>query len=118
MILNHPKPRPVLGLLTLILPGPDRRRSHSLYQYRITYRNPNADEPGCVMTWDVDGGRQAYQIAAERIAGGGVRWHCSCADAVYRGEDDPNHCCKHVRGLIETIPTIGTPVRQVTAAAA
>ena len=118
MILNQPKPRPVLGLLTLILPGPDRRRSHSLYQYRITYRNPNPDEPGCVMTWDVAGGRQPYQIAVERTAAGGIRWHCSCADAVYRGEDDPNHCCKHVTGLIETIPTVGPPVRQVSAAAA
>jgi hypothetical protein len=116
MILNQPKP--VLGLLTLVLPGTDRHRSHSLYQYRITYRNPDPVEPGCVMTWDVAGGRHPYQIAVERTDGGDVRWHCSCADAVYRGEDNPNHTCKHVKGLIETIPTIGTPVRQVSAMAA
>ena len=27
-----------------------------------------------------------------------MRWHCSCADAVYRGESRA-HQCKHVRGL-------------------
>ena len=116
MILDHPKP--VLGVLTLILPGPDRQRSHSLYQYRITYRNADPVEPGCVMTWDVTGGRYPYQIAVERTGGGDVRWHCSCADAVYRGEDDPNHRCKHVQGLIDAIPVIGAPVRQVSAMAA
>jgi len=118
MTLNQPRPQPVLGLLTLILPGPDRRRTHSLYQYRITYRNPDPDETGCVMTWDVTGGRLPYQVAAERTADGGLRWHCSCADAVYRGEDNPDHCCKHVKGLLETIPTTGTPVRRVSALAA
>jgi hypothetical protein len=112
------KPQPVYGLLTLILPGPDRKRSYSLYQYSITYRNPTPKELGCVMTWNVTGGRQSYQIAAERTPGGDLRWHCSCADAIYRGEDNPDHRCKHVRGLIETLPTIGTPVCRVSAAAA
>jgi hypothetical protein len=118
MVFNPPKTQPVFGLLTLILPGPDRRRTHSLYQYRVTYRNTDPNEPGCVMTWDVMGGRLPYQVAAERTSGGELRWHCSCADAVYRGEDNPSHVCKHVAGLLETMPTIGTPVRREMARAA
>jgi hypothetical protein len=80
------------------LPGPTRKRAPSAYCYRLTYRNPNPTEPGCVLLWDVDGGRQSYQIALERESAGTLRWHCTCADAVYRGEDAP-HLCKHVRGL-------------------
>lgn len=80
------------------LPGPTRKRQPSAYCYRLTYRNPNPNLPGCVLLWDVLGGRQAYQIALEREDGGRLRWHCTCADAVYRGEDAP-HLCKHVRGL-------------------
>jgi hypothetical protein len=118
MVLSQPKTQPVLGMMMLILPGPDRRRSHSLYQYRVTYRSTDPDERGCIMTWDVTGGRLPYQVAVERTVGGELRWHCSCADAVYRGEDNPNHLCKHVAGLIETIPTIGTPVRREMARAA
>jgi len=44
------------------------------------------------------GGREVYQIALERQASGRLRWHCSCADAVYRGETRAKPC-KHVRGL-------------------
>jgi hypothetical protein len=111
MVLNL-KPQPSLGLVTVILPGPDRKRALALYQYRITYRNPEPREPGCVMTWEVSGGRLPYQIAAERTPAGGVKWHCSCADAVYRGEDNPDHVCKHVHGLLETIPPVSTPVQK------
>jgi hypothetical protein len=80
------------------LPGPTRKRAPSAYCYRLTYRNPDHHAPGCVLLWEVDGGRQPYQIALEREAAGSLRWHCTCADAVYRGEDAP-HVCKHVRGL-------------------
>lgn len=80
------------------LPGPSRKRAPSVYRYQLTNRNPDPDLPGCVLLWDVFGGRQAYQIALERESGGSLRWHCTCADAVYRGEDAP-HTCKHVRGL-------------------
>lgn len=111
MVLN-PAARPSLGLVTVILPGPDRRRSLALYQYRITYRNPEPAEPGCLMTWEVAGGRLPYQIAAERTPAGDVKFHCSCADAVYRGEDHPDHRCKHVSGLLETIPPVSTPVNR------
>jgi hypothetical protein len=48
--------------------------------------------------WDVMGGRDIYQVALERLPGGRLRWHCTCADSVYRGEGGP-HMCKHVRGL-------------------
>ena len=100
------QPRPGHGLLCLTLPGPNRKRSLSVYQYRVTYRNPVSDEPGCVMTWEVAGGRLPYQVALERTTSGRVRWHCSCADAVYRGEDDAKHVCKHVRGLAECLPAV------------
>ena len=56
------------------------------------------------MTWDVSGGRLPYQIALERTESGAVRWHCGCADAVYRGERVAEHRCKHVSGLLELLP--------------
>jgi hypothetical protein len=107
-----------LGLVTLMLPGSDRKRSLALYQYRVTYRNPRPGETGCAMTWEVSGGRLPYQIAAERLADGNLRWHCTCADAVYRGEDRPDHVCKHVHGLLETMPPVINPVRKELAQAA
>ncbi|HEY7330584.1 MAG TPA: hypothetical protein VH592_23290 [Gemmataceae bacterium] len=89
---------PESGVVFTSLPGPTRKRNLSPYCYRLTYRNPQLNEPGCVLLWDVFGGRQEYQIALERETTGKLRWHCTCADAVYRGEDAP-HTCKHVRGL-------------------
>lgn len=86
-----------------VLPGPDRRRAAQLYQYRTVYRNRLPGEPGCVAAWEVLGGRLTYQVALERKDGGALRWHCTCADAVYRGEDT-RHVCKHVRGLQEFLP--------------
>jgi hypothetical protein len=80
------------------LPGPTRKRLPSAYRYALTYRNPEPTAAGCLLLWDVQGGREPYQIALERERGGELRWHCTCADAVYRGEDEP-HVCKHVRGL-------------------
>lgn len=118
MKLADPTPRPAGALLMMVLPGPDRKRFLSAYVFRVTYRNPAAGETGCVMTWEVTGGRLPYQIALERTAAGDQRWHCSCADAVYRGEDHPSHMCKHVRGLVDSLPTISPPVLRTTAAAA
>ena len=115
MKLANPTSRSAGALLMMILPGPDRKRLPSPYVYRVTYRNPVAGETDCVMTWDVSGGRLPYQIALERTAAGSDRWHCSCADAVYRGEDDPKHTCKHVRGLIDSLPTVAQPVVRVLA---
>jgi len=86
------------GVVFANLPGPTRKRAPSAYCYRLTYRNADPAEPGCVLLWEVDGGRQPYQIALERESTGSLRWHCTCADAVYRGEDAP-HRCKHIRGL-------------------
>ncbi len=80
------------------LPGPTRKRTPSPYCYRLTFRNPDPGASGCALSWDVMGGREVYQIALERLPSGQLRWHCSCADAVYRGERQP-HTCKHVRGL-------------------
>jgi hypothetical protein len=80
------------------LPGPTRKREASPYCYRLTYRNPQPEEAGCVLLWEVLGGRDIYQIALEREESGNLRWHCTCADATYRGEGE--HLCKHVQGLI------------------
>ena len=88
----------VLALVT-VLPGPDRKRTASPYSYRLTYRNPDPQSAGCVMVWEVQGGRAAYQIAVERHAAGELRLHCTCADAIFRGENR-EHVCKHVTGFL------------------
>ena len=80
------------------LPGPTRKRVASPYCYRLTYENDNPRAPGCAMLWDVMGGRDIYQVALERDDHGRLHWHCTCADAVYRGETR-RQPCKHVRGL-------------------
>src|SRR5262245_11619448 len=87
------------NLLFTSLPGPTRKRTSSPYCYLLTYRNPDPRAVGCSLLWDVHGGRLTYQIALEREESGRLTWHCTCADAVYRGELVENHCCKHVRGL-------------------
>jgi hypothetical protein len=93
-----------LGMILKLLPGADRKRRPNIYSYRITYRNPGPAQPGCVMTWEVLGGRLSYQVALERTRSGKLKWHCTCADAVYRGDGQPRHVCKHVQGLIECTP--------------
>jgi hypothetical protein len=92
-------PPAVAGLFGL-LPGPDRKRSAAHYRYRLGYRNPDPDAPGCVMVWEVAGGRLAYQIAIERDEAGNLHAHCTCADAIFRAEPE-GRCCKHVRGFLE-----------------
>ena len=63
-------PKPSFALITMLLPGPSRKREPAPYHFRVTYRNPDATEPGCVMTWEVLGGREGYQIALERTPAG------------------------------------------------
>jgi len=113
---NNPKSS--FALITLILPGPDRKRTPAPYHYRMTYRNPEPGEPGCVITWEVLGGREEYQISLERTDGGDLLWHCTCPDAVYHGEYRNAHRCKHVQGLMDVFEPLGTPVRRVSARAA
>jgi hypothetical protein len=96
MILRTDRP----AVLFTLLPGPDRKRPTHSYGYRLTFRTAEADASGCVMLWEVSGGRLDYQIALERDDGGGLRLHCSCADAVYRCESEGRHC-KHIRGLVQ-----------------
>jgi len=96
-----------LGYLT-ILPGPDRKRSPGLYHYRLVHRSPHPDQPGCVGQWEVLGGRMSYQVALERDDAGRHRWHCTCADAVYRAEEQ-GRVCKHVQGLLDFGPTLPQP---------
>jgi len=103
MTTNLPRTYTTLGLLSVIVPGPDRKRLPAPYAYRIAYRNAEAGDGECAMVWEVYGGRLPYQIAAERTTDG-VVYHCSCADAVYRGEDNPGHVCKHVQALLDTFP--------------
>ncbi len=90
------------GLSSLVaftsLPGPTRKRTPSPYCYRLTHQGPQPDGPGCLLLWDVMGGREIYQVSLERQESGSLRWHCTCADAVYRGEQS-GHVCKHVRGV-------------------
>jgi hypothetical protein len=88
------------AVLILVLPGPDRKRSQRPYCYRLTHQNPDPGSVGCALLWEVTGGRMPYQIALERLEDGSLRLHCTCADAVYRAEDQ-GRFCKHVEGLIE-----------------
>jgi hypothetical protein len=88
------------AILFLPLPGPDRKRSPTSYGYRLTYRGPEVDAAGCVLLWEVTGGRTCYQIAVERDDAGNLHLHCSCADAIFRAEAEGRYC-KHVRGLLE-----------------
>src|ERR1051325_9130230 len=83
-----PNAEPATVALATILPGPDRRRSAKYYSFRLLYRNPDPGSVGCVQTWEVQGGRVPYQLAIEREATGGLRLHCTCADAVFRGETE------------------------------
>jgi hypothetical protein len=87
-------------ILFTLMPGPDRKRSRTRYGYRVTYCNSDRKAVGCVLTWEVSGGRMLYQIALERTAAGTVKLHCTCADAVFRAEDQ-GRFCKHVRGLLQ-----------------
>jgi hypothetical protein len=87
----------------------DRRRTLAEYQFRVSYRTPNPQEPGCVLLWEVSGGRLPYQIALERTDSQELHWHCTCADAVYRGGVDSKHQCKHVHGLIESLAELQLP---------
>ena len=85
--------------LEIILPGPERRRKPSAYSYRLIYINPE-QKLGCQRLWEVVGGRQSYQIALERDARQNLHLHCTCADAIYR-KDNEGRFCKHVLGLLE-----------------
>jgi hypothetical protein len=99
MVLTAECPPARPEILIADLPGPTRKRTPSQYGFRLTYRSPDPRAEGCVLLWDVYGGRLTYQVAVEREESGGLRWHCTCADWVYRGEDFPNYQCKHVRAL-------------------
>jgi hypothetical protein len=95
------------------VPGPDRKRTIRPYLYRVMYCSDNPEEIGCAMSVEVFGGRNSYQLALEREWDGSLRWHCTCADAVYRGEDG-RHVCKHVKGLLG----LDRPRQQMTCQAA
>lgn len=103
-------PRVSFAIVTVVLPGPDRRRTAAPYQFRVSYRNPEPTEPGCLMTWQVVGGREEYQIAAERTEAGHLEWHCTCPDAVYHQESCNSHHCKHVQGVQALLRSAGEPV--------
>jgi hypothetical protein len=98
------KTKPSGALILTVLPGSDRKRSPSMYTYRVSYRNPHPEESGCLMLWNVQGGRMEYQVALERTESGKFRWHCTCADAIYRSDVNPKHTCKHVQGVMECLP--------------
>lgn len=87
------------AVVIALLPGPDRKRRPRRYVYRLSYRNPEPAAVGCVLTWEVSGGRLSYQVALERDERGNLRLHCTCADAVFRAADE-GRFCKHLRGLL------------------
>lgn len=102
--------RPRHAAAVSLLPGPDRKRTLAEYRFRVTYCNPHPNEPGCVTVWEVTGGRMPYQVASERTDRGAIRWHCTCADAVFRGEGT-GHVCKHVTGLLDALDELTVPAR-------
>jgi hypothetical protein len=103
--LPVPENRP-LPVLAALLPGPGRKRGQSSYVYRLLYRNPNPAQVGCVMTWEVQGGRLTYQVAVEREKGGRLRCHCTCADSVFRAEPEGRYC-KHIKGFLAWGQSLG-----------
>lgn len=98
------------GVLAISIPGPTRKREDTEYRFRVTYRGTTIQDPGCLMTWEVTGGRADYQLALERTESGDTRWHCTCADFEYRGDDHPRYRCKHVSGLVELLDDVRIPV--------
>jgi hypothetical protein len=90
---------PALIELATFLPGPNRKRAQHAYVYRLKYLNTTAGEAGCVMSWEVHGGRLTYQMAIERQPNGELRCHCTCADSVFRAEAE-GRSCKHVLGFL------------------
>jgi hypothetical protein len=107
---DSPSTRQVFPVLTALLPGPSRKRRQAAYCYRLSYRNPLGDASGCVMIWEVSGGRLSYQIALERDEAGSLRVHCTCADAVFRCETE-GRFCKHVHGLLQFFRPDSVPAR-------
>lgn len=99
-ITNKKKLRTTLAtsVVYTLLPGATRKRAETPYRYRLIYRNPNPRESGCLLLWEVAGGRTSYQVALEKHANGRSEWHCTCADAIYRGSFT-NHLCKHILGV-------------------
>jgi hypothetical protein len=97
---NSTESRHAPRVLFRLLPGPTRKRAEHSYAYRLIYRNPARDASGCLMLWEVVGGRLTYQIALEEDEAGKLHLHCTCADAVFRAEAE-GRFCKHVRGLLE-----------------
>jgi hypothetical protein len=85
--------------LQIVLPGPQRKREPCPYSYRLVYANPE-QLAGCQRIWEVLGGRQPYQIVLEKDPRGILQFHCTCADAIYR-KDNEGRFCKHVLGLLE-----------------
>jgi hypothetical protein len=109
--MNTTCARPPFTLLLTTIAGPDRKRTPAVYQYRMVYRNPES-VAGCRMVWEVSGGRTTYQVAVEKKENGEVAWHCTCPDAVYRGELTRHHVCKHVHGLLDCTLTEPPPPAQ------
>jgi hypothetical protein len=95
---GHDDALPGVAWATL-LPGSDRKKTQSRYVFRLRYCNTVPWALGCVMTWEVKGGRLTYQIAVEREADGRLRCHCTCADSVFRAENQ-GRACKHVKAFL------------------
>ena len=79
-----------------------RREAHAEpLWFRLTYRSRDPKADRLYAALGRIRRRSEYQIAVEREEGGCVRWHCTCADWVYRNEDFPDYQCKHIRAESE-----------------
>jgi hypothetical protein len=101
---------PAKAVLITTLPGSSRDKAHCLYEYRLVYRQTDAEADGCLMLWQVVGGREPYQVALERDEWRQLVWHCTCPDTIYRRDQNPRHLCKHILGLLEFVPPVERPL--------
>ena len=95
------------------VPGPSRKRTIQPYLFRVVHRSADPQEPGCALSCEVFGGRLSYKVDLERRENGFYRWHCTCADAVYRAENEGRHC-KHIKAILALgRPILEGPVEEV-----
>lgn len=89
--------------LQTMIPGPDRKRTDTVYVYRLVYEADDPKADGCLQLWLTAGGRDVYQVVLEKDRGRRL-WSCTCADHAFRGEAEDRRLCKHVRGLVSFLP--------------
>ena len=69
------------------LPGPSRKRTETLYRFRLIHEGKEGDE--CRLIWQCDGGKDLYQ---QTLAAGGD-WECSCPAFTFKRRGTCKHLC-------------------------